>query len=112
MYLENYLQGMMHLITESADTMLESWKSRIESEGGIADIKIDQDMRSFSGDVISRACFGSNFSKGEEIFKRLRALQEAASKKVLSSGIPFMRYYKFQNDFLFLFFFGFVAPSK
>ncbi|KAI8574139.1 hypothetical protein RHMOL_Rhmol01G0331300 [Rhododendron molle] len=91
LYMEK-VKGMMHLITESADTMLESWKSRIESGGGIADIKIDQDMRSFSGDVISRACFGSNFSKGEEIFKRLRALQESASKKVLSSGIPFMRH--------------------
>jgi cytochrome P450 len=90
LYMEK-VKGMMNLITESANTMLDSWKSRIESEGGIAEIKIDQDMRSFSGDVISRACFGSNFSKGEEIFKRLRALQEAASKKVLSSGIPFMR---------------------
>lgn len=100
-----FLQGMMNLITESADTMLNSWKSRIESEGGIADIKIDQDMRSFSGDVISRACFGSNFSKGEEIFKRLRALQEAASKKVLSSGIPFLRYYKFKMIFCFYFYF-------
>ncbi|GFZ13386.1 hypothetical protein Acr_23g0017710 [Actinidia rufa] len=77
------VKGMMNMITESANTMLESWKSRIEAGGGIADIKIDQDMRSFSGDVISRACFGSNFSKGEEIFKKLRALQEAASKKVL-----------------------------
>ncbi|KAI8556870.1 hypothetical protein RHMOL_Rhmol05G0289500 [Rhododendron molle] len=86
------VKGMMNLITESAETMLDSWKRRIESGGGIADIKIDQDMRSFSGDVISRACFGSNFSKGEEIFKRLGALKDAASKKVWSSGIPFMRH--------------------
>ncbi|XP_059664359.1 cytochrome P450 714C2-like [Cornus florida] len=91
LYMEK-VKGMMNLITESTITLLNSWKSRIEAEGGIANIKIDQDMRSFSGDVISRACFGSNFSKGEEIFKRLRALQEAASKKVLSTGIPGMRH--------------------
>ncbi|PSR95001.1 Cytochrome P450 714C2 like [Actinidia chinensis var. chinensis] len=91
LYMEK-VKGMMNMITESANTMLDSWKSRIEAGGGIADIKIDQDMRSFSGDVISRACFGSNFSKGEEIFKKLRALQEAASKKVLSSGVPGLRH--------------------
>lgn len=83
---------MYNLITESTVTLLNSWKSIIDAEGGTADIKIDEHMRSFSGDVISRACFGSNFSKGEEIFLRLRALQEAASRKALTTGIPGMRY--------------------
>ncbi|XAR60839.1 hypothetical protein NMG60_11034363 [Bertholletia excelsa] len=91
LYMEK-VKGMMNLITESANTMLDSWSKRVGLKGGVADIKIDQDMRSFSGDVISRACFGSNYSKGELIFKKLRALQEAASKKVLSSGIPIMRH--------------------
>ncbi|RVX22968.1 Cytochrome P450 714C2 [Vitis vinifera] len=58
-------------------------KSRIDTEGGLADIKIDEYMRSFSGDVISRACFGSNYSKGEQIFLRLRALQEAVQERHL-----------------------------
>jgi hypothetical protein len=65
----------------------------IEKEGGQADIRIEEYMRSFSGDVISRACFGSNFSKGQEIFHKLRALQEAMSKKCLSTGVPGMRYF-------------------
>lgn len=83
---------MMKIITESTLTLVNSWKSIIdEAKGGIADIRIDQHMRSFSGDIISKACFGSNYSKGEEIFFKLRALQEAASKKVLVTGIPGMR---------------------
>ncbi|KAK1571801.1 hypothetical protein Q3G72_023211 [Acer saccharum] len=86
------VKGMMSLITESTMMLLTSWNSRIEKEGGIANIKIDGDMRSFSGDLISRACFGSNYSKGEEIFLKLRALQEIMSKKSLSMGIPGMRY--------------------
>ncbi|XP_022753894.1 cytochrome P450 714C2-like [Durio zibethinus] len=86
------VKGMMNLIVESTFTLLNSWKSRIEAEGGLADIRIDEYMRSFSGDVISRACFGSNYSKGEEIFLKLRALQEAMSKKNLSTGVPGMRY--------------------
>ncbi|KAH7542857.1 hypothetical protein FEM48_Zijuj02G0119800 [Ziziphus jujuba var. spinosa] len=86
------VKGMMSLITESAINLVNSWKSIIEKGGGTADIKIDNHMRSFSGDVISRACFGSNFSKGEEIFHKLRSLQELMSKKGFSVGIPGIRY--------------------
>ncbi|TXG46821.1 hypothetical protein EZV62_026115 [Acer yangbiense] len=76
---------------ESTMIIIKSLKSRVEKEGGIADIKIDDYMRSFSGDVISRACFGSNYSKGEEIFLKLTALQELMGKIAESLGIPGMR---------------------
>lgn len=92
------VKGMMSLIIESTTVLLNSWKSRIDKEGGVAEIKIDEGMRSFSGDVISRACFGSNYSEGAEIFSRLRALQEAMSKKSLSTGIPGMRYIPTKNN--------------
>ncbi|KAK2982103.1 hypothetical protein RJ640_011714 [Escallonia rubra] len=59
-------------------------------KGGIADIKIDEHMRSFAGDVVSRACFGSNFSRNKEIFSKLRALEEVTSKAVLSAKVPGM----------------------
>ncbi|KAL0419358.1 UNVERIFIED_CONTAM: cytochrome [Sesamum radiatum] len=78
--------------TRLDDHVIEFMENIVEREGGLADINIDKYMRSFSGDVISRACFGSNYSKGEEIFLKLRALQEAASKKVLAIGIPGMRH--------------------
>ncbi|KAL4271987.1 hypothetical protein GQ457_13G017020 [Hibiscus cannabinus] len=86
------VKGMMDLILQSTSLVLESWKTRIEADGGLAHIKIDEYMRSFSGDVISRACFGSSYCRGEEIFLKLRALQEAMSKKGLSTGVPGMRY--------------------
>ncbi|XP_022764621.1 cytochrome P450 714C2-like [Durio zibethinus] len=86
------VKRMMNLMAESSVTLVESWNSKIESEGGVADIMIDDYMRSFSGDVISRACFGSNYSKGEEIFLKLRALKETMSKKTLLGGIPGIRY--------------------
>lgn len=92
------VKGMMSLIIESTTVLLNSWKSRIDKEGGVAEIKIDEGMRSFSGDVISRACFGSNYSEGAEIFSRLRDLQEAMSKKSLSTGIPGMRYIPTKNN--------------
>ncbi|KAL0389181.1 UNVERIFIED_CONTAM: cytochrome [Sesamum calycinum] len=85
-------EGMISLIQDSTVVLLNSWRNIVEREGGLADINIDQDLRSFSGDVISRACFGSNYSKGEAIFLKLRALQEAASKKGFALGIPGMRH--------------------
>ena len=89
----------MNIISESAISLLNLWKSRTEAEGGVADIKIDEYMRNFSGDVISRACFGSNYPKGEEIFLKLGALQEIMSWKNVSIGIPGMRYkiFPFKN---------------
>ncbi|KAI6687017.1 hypothetical protein NL676_032930 [Syzygium grande] len=97
LYMEK-VKGMINLINESTETLLNSWKNKVDAAGGVTNINIDQHMRSFSGDVISRACFGSNFAKGEEIFHKLRALQEAMSKKVLSTGIPGMRYLPTKNN--------------
>ena len=78
-------KGMSSLIADSAITLVNSWKSKIEKEGGTIDINIDNDLKSFSGDVISRACFGSNFSKGEEIFHKITALEDLMSKKIFSA---------------------------
>ncbi|XP_065847159.1 cytochrome P450 714C2-like [Euphorbia lathyris] len=87
------VKGMVKLIAESSMSLVDSWKSRIEKEGGISsDFKIDDGLRSFSGDVISRACFGSSYSKGEMIFLKLRSLQESMSNKSLSTGIPVLRH--------------------
>ncbi|KAA8550476.1 hypothetical protein F0562_002160 [Nyssa sinensis] len=91
LYMEK-VKGMINLILESTNILLDSWKSRIDAAGGIADINIDEYMRSFSGDVISRACFGSSYVKGKDIFVRLKTLQEATSDKVLSIGLPGIRY--------------------
>ncbi|GMN25978.1 hypothetical protein TIFTF001_001145 [Ficus carica] len=86
------VKGMVGLITESTVTLVDTWKNRIAKEDGVANIKVDGDMRSFSGDVISRACFGSNFAQGQAIFLKLRALQEVMARKCLTSGIPGVRH--------------------
>lgn len=82
---------MISLVNTSANILVDSWKRKIEAGRGMTDIKIDFDMRTFSGDVISRACFGSNYAKGQEIFNNLRLLQEAMSKKVFLTSVPGMR---------------------
>ncbi|CAI9784771.1 unnamed protein product [Fraxinus pennsylvanica] len=86
------VKGMMNIITESADSLVKSWKHEISTGSGIVEIVVDEYMKRFSGDIISRACFGSSYSKGQEIFSKLGALQEVMSKKTLSIGIPGLRY--------------------
>lgn len=54
---------MISRTMESVETMLNSWRSKVKVEDGIADIRINDCMRRFSGDVISRACFESNYTK-------------------------------------------------
>ncbi|KAF8364681.1 hypothetical protein HHK36_033361 [Tetracentron sinense] len=85
------VKGMVGLMLESALPMLETWEKRIEGEGGIADMRIDEDLRSLSADVISRACFGSCYSKGKQIFSKLRALQKTISTKGFLFGFPNFR---------------------
>uniref|UniRef100_A0A1D1XMK0 Cytochrome P450 734A1 n=1 Tax=Anthurium amnicola TaxID=1678845 RepID=A0A1D1XMK0_9ARAE len=92
------VKGMVELMVEAAIPWLESWESRVQCEGGTAVITVDQDLRGFSADVISRACFGSNYSKGKSIFDRLWALQMAKSKRFLLIGIPGSRYLPTKNN--------------
>ncbi|XVF73554.1 hypothetical protein PTKIN_Ptkin12aG0211300 [Pterospermum kingtungense] len=90
------VKGMVNLMVDATNSLIQTWERRIEGEGGVSEIVVDEDLRSLSADIISRACFGSNYSEGEEIFSKLKALQMAMSK--LSIGIPGMRYLPSKNN--------------
>ncbi|KFK27760.1 hypothetical protein AALP_AA8G425600 [Arabis alpina] len=72
-------KGMVGLMVESAMPMISKWEEMVKRGEGemVCDIRVDEDLRAASADVISRACFGSSFSKGKEIFSKLRCLQKA-----------------------------------
>ncbi|KAL3718905.1 hypothetical protein ACJRO7_003934 [Eucalyptus globulus] len=86
------VKGMINLMVESSITLVNSWSEKIEKEGGVAEIEVDSHLRSFSGDVIAKACFGSNFAKGQEVFQKLRDLEEEISKTAFFFAIPGFRY--------------------
>lgn len=77
---------------KSAAPLLNSWESKIDSEDGTANIVVDDYMQTFSADVISRASFGSDYSRGKEIFLKLRALSKLMAKPSLLFEIPYLRY--------------------
>ena len=72
----------MDLIIESTQPLLLKWEQTIESQGGgKAEIKVDKDLRGLSADVISRVCFGHSYSKGKEVFSKLRSMQKVMFKQ-------------------------------
>ncbi|KAF8032213.1 hypothetical protein BT93_D1208 [Corymbia citriodora subsp. variegata] len=89
LYLDK-VKGMVSLMVDSANSLVGSWESRVESGGGVVEMRIDNDLRSLSADIISQACFGSSYSRGKEIFLKLRELQQVMSHG--SIGVPGMRY--------------------
>ncbi|KAJ4720279.1 Cytochrome P450 [Melia azedarach] len=82
------VKGMVGLMVESTLPLLRKWQDCLEAEGGVeADIRVDEDLRGISADVISRACFGSSYHKGREIFSKLRSLQKAISNQSFLFGV-------------------------
>ena len=91
-FILSFEKGMVDLMVVSTSSMLRSWESRIDKEGGIAEIKVDEYLRNSTADVISRACFGSSYDQGKDIFLKLRTLQQVMSKAFLYFGVPGFRY--------------------
>jgi cytochrome P450 family 714 subfamily C len=81
---------MVGKIVDSTNIMLRSWEAMTERYGVISEIKVDEDLRSLSADIIARVCFGSNYVKGKEIFTKLRDLIKLLSK--IYVGVPGFRY--------------------
>ncbi|KAG8063497.1 hypothetical protein GUJ93_ZPchr0003g16963 [Zizania palustris] len=87
------VKGMVDLMVDSAQTLLNSWEERVDKNGGTVDIKIDDDIRAFSADVISRTCFGSSYIKGKNIFVMIRELQKAVSKPNVLAEMTGIRFF-------------------
>jgi len=72
----------------------KKWENHItESEGGIAELVIDGDMKALTADVISKACFGSTYAQGNLIFAKLASMQTALAKPNHIFGFLNLRLY-------------------
>lgn len=79
------VKGMVDLMVKSAQPLLDSWSNSIKCQGDMPiDLRIDEDLRSVSADVIARTCFGSSYCKGKQIFSRLRSLQKAIANQSIN----------------------------
>ncbi|XP_066380442.1 cytochrome P450 714C3-like isoform X4 [Miscanthus floridulus] len=78
---------MIGLIVDATVPLLQSWENMLNSTGGSQKIYVDGYLRNFSADVIARACFGSNFIEGKDIFCKLRQLQKLISQQDTFVGL-------------------------
>ncbi|KAF8776007.1 hypothetical protein HU200_003978 [Digitaria exilis] len=62
------IKGMIGLIVDATVPLLQAWENILDGAGG-------------------RACFGSSFTKGEDIFCKLRQLQKAISQQDTFVGL-------------------------
>ncbi|KAG6406044.1 hypothetical protein SASPL_133640 [Salvia splendens] len=80
------VKGMTNLIEQSTLVLIDPWKGLIDAEGGKTDIKIDDYLKKFSGEVISRACFGSSYAEGGTSFSQTCCASTNYSHERILSG--------------------------
>ncbi|OEL17105.1 Cytochrome P450 714C3 [Dichanthelium oligosanthes] len=81
------IKGMIGLIVDATVPLLQAGENILDGTGGSKEIYVDGYLRDFSADVIARACFGSSFTKGKDIFCKLRQLQKAISQQDTFVGL-------------------------
>lgn len=83
-------------MVSSALALVNKWEECIDGQGGMtADIRVDEDLRCFSSDVISKVCFGSSYSTGKQIFSKLRTLQTSISKQGFLFALNIFEYVQY-----------------
>ncbi|KAF6999344.1 hypothetical protein CFC21_015387 [Triticum aestivum] len=87
------VKGMVDLMVDSARALVRSWEARVAgTDGGVLELTVDDDLRAYSGDVISRTCFGSSYVKGKRIFAMIRELQKTVSRPNLLAEMTGFRF--------------------
>nr|ASB17945.1 cytochrome P450 CYP714E38 [Polygala tenuifolia] len=92
------VKNMYDLIVQSATVLVNKWDTQIDKTKGVGNFRIDDDLRNFSADVITRACFGSNYSKSQEIFLRIGDLRKVMVKKSFLLGLPGLRHLPIKSN--------------
>ncbi|KAF3441147.1 hypothetical protein FNV43_RR15058 [Rhamnella rubrinervis] len=82
------------MIVDSATIVVNLLATQIERRGGVAGISVEYHTAKFGRSVISKLCFGSNHSLGEEIFSKFRVLVDVTSTKAgtINAIFPILRY--------------------
>ncbi|CAI8589623.1 unnamed protein product [Vicia faba] len=75
------VKTMMGHMEGSALEIVQKWERLInESKDKIVEIVIENDLKVLSEDIISKACFGSDYTQGKYIFEILARMQNKLSK--------------------------------
>jgi gibberellin 13-oxidase len=80
------VKAMVALMVHSATSLVvKSWEDRMLLVSDGMELKVDDDLRAYSADVISRTCFESSYDKEKRILAVIRELQKTVSQPNLLS---------------------------
>ncbi|GER36058.1 cytochrome P450 [Striga asiatica] len=85
------IKGMIPLFVESSVILIEKWKKSM-TEGESLEVDVWPDFQELTGEIISRAAFGSNYEEGKEIFKLQKELQMLVIETMQTLYIPGLRF--------------------
>ncbi|XP_010241935.1 PREDICTED: cytokinin hydroxylase-like [Nelumbo nucifera] len=83
----NNLKAMGSIMVESATKMIDQWNFRIAN--GEKEIDVERDIISTAAEIIANTAFGINCENGQEVFRKLRALQLTLFESNRMVGVPF-----------------------
>ncbi|KAI4319787.1 hypothetical protein MLD38_033347 [Melastoma candidum] len=95
-FFNDKLKGMVDLMVESVTSMVEKWDSLLS--GTSESIRVDEDLKFLSAEVISKACFGSNYTFAREIFAKMLKLQDLLSPQHAFVGLPGFRHIPIKSN--------------
>uniref|UniRef100_A0A2N9GXV3 Cytochrome P450 n=1 Tax=Fagus sylvatica TaxID=28930 RepID=A0A2N9GXV3_FAGSY len=95
LYMEK-VKDMVDVIVESACSLVKSWNSMVEIEGGVVELIVDDYVRNFTSTIISKMMFGNNYHVGTKLLPKCKALVDAVDSPTMLDGTPFSRTSTFQ----------------
>lgn len=82
---------MLSIVLESGNALVKSWEEMVETEGGIADIEVDEYVKTFTSSIFSYVMFGRYDVAHKGLFSKCRDLMEASGSPTVLDGRPFYR---------------------
>ncbi|KAJ3695272.1 hypothetical protein LUZ60_000649 [Juncus effusus] len=91
------LKHMLPAFSTCSDELINKWKNSAGSDGSF-EHDVWPELQNFTGDVISRAAFGSSYEEGRRIFLLQGEIQERLVEAFKIQYIPFNRYLPTENN--------------
>lgn len=85
------LQRMLPAFSSCCSELMSRWQNLVDSKG-LCELDVWPELQKLTGDVISRAAFGSSYEDGRHIFQLQAEQAELFLHALNSSYIPGYRY--------------------
>ncbi|KAJ4771277.1 Cytochrome P450 [Rhynchospora pubera] len=98
-YIKAYflLQRMLPAFSTCCDELIDRWENSVGPDGSF-EMDVWPEMQNLTGDVISRAAFGSSYHEGRRIFQLQGEQAECLIKALPTLVLPFSWYLPTENN--------------